>query len=67
MSAEGKKLRRLEGGQVAFWCPGCDCMHAPGVAPPASPIWGFNGNGDAPTFTPLCTGAQPAVDAARHV
>lgn len=52
MSAEGKKLRRLEGGQVAFWCPGCDCMHAPGVAPPASPIWGFNGNWDAPTFTP---------------
>ena len=52
MSAFGTKLRRLEGGKVGFWCPGCSCAHWVGVESPASPIWGFNGNGDAPTFTP---------------
>ena len=52
MSALGSKLRKLEGGMVAFRCPGCGRAHHVGVAPPAPLIWGFNGNGDAPTFTP---------------
>jgi hypothetical protein len=52
MSAFGRKLRSLEGGLMGFWCPGCEMMHAPGVEPPASTIWGFNHNPDAPTFTP---------------
>lgn len=42
-------LRIIEGGQVGFWCPGCDCMHAIDVNPGG---WGFNGNYDKPTFTP---------------
>ena len=52
MSGFGSKLRKVEGGRVAFWCPGCDECHQVGVEAPATLIWGFNGNGDAPTFTP---------------
>jgi len=52
MSALGKKLRKLEGDQVMFWCPGCDGAHAVRVGDGPHPRWGFNGNGDAPTFTP---------------
>lgn len=52
MSALGSKLRKLEGGRVAFWCPGCGEAHQVGVSAPATVIWSFNGNGDAPTFTP---------------
>lgn len=52
MSALGRKLRKLEGGLVAFRCPGCNASHQVGIEPPASLIWGFNGDGDAPTFTP---------------
>lgn len=39
-------LRTIEGGDLGFWCPGCDEMHV------LSPGWKFNGNYDAPTFTP---------------
>lgn len=35
------------GGQVLFWCPGCQEGHAIGV-----PAWTWNGNEDAPTFHP---------------
>lgn len=52
MSAFGKKLRRAKGGMVLFRCPGCGNAHQVGIEPPAALIWGFNGNGDAPTFTP---------------
>lgn len=46
MGALGTKLRTLEGGLLAFWCPGCDKAHH------VNNGWQFNGNGDAPTFTP---------------
>lgn len=52
MAALGKKLRKIAGGRVAFWCPGCDQAHQVGVEPGAGPVWEFNGNGDAPTFKP---------------
>jgi hypothetical protein len=56
MSALGAKLRVLGNGGVAFWCPGCGEAHAIYVEPPTSgaarPVWGFNGDGDRPTFTP---------------
>jgi hypothetical protein len=52
MSALGSKLRALEGGKVTFWCPACDDSHIIGIAAPARTVWNFNGNGDAPTFTP---------------
>lgn len=55
MSALGAKLRRLEGGRVAFWCPGCKTGHQINVFEDPNrqgPLWGFNGDGDKPTFTP---------------
>jgi len=38
-----------------FWCPGCKHAHQITVYEDANrqgPIWGFDGNADAPTFTP---------------
>jgi hypothetical protein len=55
MAALGKKLRTLEGGRVAFWCPGCFRAHQITVsreAAPDGPCWGFDGNVERPTFTP---------------
>lgn len=48
----GTKLLKAEGGMVLFRCPGCNVAHQVGVEPPATLIWGWNGSGDAPTFTP---------------
>lgn len=47
MSALSKVLRGLEGGQLAFWCPGCDEAHV--IVPT---IWAWDGNVEAPTFSP---------------
>ena len=53
MRVIGKKLRGLDGGRVAFFCPGCKTHHQVTVDPAQSgPVWGYNGNPDAPTFTP---------------
>ena len=64
MGALGSKLRTLEGGRVAFWCPGCDESHQVRVDPAFGSVWGFNGNGDCPTFTPsiLVKGKRPITD-----
>lgn len=48
-------LRGLEAGRVAFWCPGCNEAHQITVndAPhQQGPKWSYNGNPDAPTFSP---------------
>jgi hypothetical protein len=52
MSALGRKLRSLEGGHLAFWCPGCGEAHQVCIDPDKRPSWGYNGNADAPSFTP---------------
>jgi hypothetical protein len=52
MSAISKKLRSMEGDQLGFWCPGCEMMHAVSVGQGPGPRWGYNGNPEAPTFTP---------------
>jgi len=52
MSALSPILRRLEGGRVAFWCPGCNEMHQVTVDGERHPRWGYNGNAERPTFTP---------------
>lgn len=72
MSALGSKLCRMGDNQVAFHCPGCGEVHVLPVAPAASgmprPVWGFNGNGDAPTFTPsvLARAGHHADSAAKE-
>jgi len=45
-------LRDAGGGYLLFRCPGCDEMHQVGVGDGPRPRWGFNGNYDAPTFSP---------------
>lgn len=40
------------GDSVAFRCPGCGDTHVVRVKPGAGACWGYNGNPDAPTFTP---------------
>lgn len=56
MSYAQGKLDIMADGYVAFNCPGCGETHVIAVAPAASgaarPVWGYNGNPDAPTFTP---------------
>lgn len=46
------------GRMVLFWCPGCDRAHQ--VLVETDTGWGFNGDLEAPTFTPSykVTGVQ---------
>lgn len=50
------KLRSMDAyGQkrIAFYCPGCKEHHIINIeAPIGRPTWTFNGNWDAPTFSP---------------
>lgn len=46
------KLRILEDGMVAFWCPGCEQYHGIYVDRAEHPVWSFNGNYEKPTFSP---------------
>lgn len=61
MGARGV-LRVLAGGRVGFWCPGCEEMHQVRVEGTERPVWGFDGNFDAPTFTPsiLVSWSEPS-------
>lgn len=52
MSALSSKLRSAEGGRLLFRCPGCKETHQVSVGEGSGPRWGYNGNPDAPTFTP---------------
>lgn len=45
-------LRSVEGGGLMFRCPGCNESHMVKVGEGAGQRWGYNGNPDAPTFTP---------------
>lgn len=51
MAARGV-LRTGEGGQLLFWCPGCNCEHQVYVGDGPGTRWGFNGDYERPTFTP---------------
>ncbi len=57
-------LRSLEGGLVLFLCPGCKTGHQVRVDPAFGSAWGYNGNPDAPTFTPsiLCRSHETEKD-----
>lgn len=39
-------------GALWFFCRGCDAPHCLSVGQGAGPRWAYNGNPDAPTFTP---------------
>ncbi len=49
MGQLSSKLRSMAGDQIAFWCPGCEEVHAIRTGAGG---WGYNGKPDAPTFTP---------------
>lgn len=42
-------MRSIEGGQLAFWCPGCNMAHAVTVGAGG---WAGPGDVDRPTFSP---------------
>ena len=54
MGALSSKLRSVEGGNIAFWCPGCDQAHGVAVGTPFrnGAKWSFNGNFERPTVNP---------------
>lgn len=52
MGALSKILRNAEDGGLMFLCPGCDSPHMVHVGEGGGPRWGYNGNPEAPTFTP---------------
>lgn len=60
MNPVGAKLCRLEDGSLMFHCPGCDAPHSVNVGEGSVPRWGWNGSGDAPTFTPSLKVTWPA-------
>lgn len=45
-------LARGDGGQIFFECPGCDMPHGIPVGPGSGPRWEWDGNADAPSFSP---------------
>ncbi len=49
---------------VLFDCPGCGFLHQVNVAGSGTPVWGWNGSMDRPTFTPsiLVTGVKQLTD-----
>jgi hypothetical protein len=60
------KLRSIEGGGIAYWCQGCDGAHVVYTGDGAGPRWTWDGNVDAPTFSPSVrvsySGADAGVD-----
>ncbi|WP_370176814.1 DUF6527 family protein [Sphingobium abikonense] len=52
MNALSSTLRGSADGRILFMCPGCKAVHGIKVGEGAGPRWGYNGNPDAPTFTP---------------
>jgi Family of unknown function (DUF6527) len=66
MSAVGTKLRRLEGGRVAFWCPACNRGHALTMRSATGDGWGWNDDADVPTFTPSVLTKYNRSDAGQN-
>jgi hypothetical protein len=66
MAALGSKLRSVQGGMIAFWCPGCDSSRVVGVKAPATLIWGWNGDAVRPTFTPSILVTYNGKDAGQQ-
>jgi hypothetical protein len=46
------KLVRLCDNSIGWYCPGCESFHRVTVDPTKRPCWNYDGNPDAPTFSP---------------
>ncbi|MBA6061528.1 MULTISPECIES: DUF6527 family protein [Pseudomonas] len=60
----GRCLGQAQDGSLWFFCTGCDAPHSLHVGSGSGPRWGYNGNPEAPTFTPsvLVRGTQRLTD-----
>ncbi|MCU1736238.1 MULTISPECIES: DUF6527 family protein [unclassified Pseudomonas] len=60
----GRALGQAADGSLMFFCNGCDEPHRIQVGDGPGPRWGYNGNPNAPTFTPsvLAKGVQQVTD-----
>jgi hypothetical protein len=65
MGMISRKLRAVEGGGLMFRCPGCNENHMVRVGEGDGPRWGYNGNPDAPTFTPSINVTYDGADAGK--
>lgn len=45
-------LAQAKPGDFTFFCLGCDMPHTVQTGEGKGPRWGYNGNAEAPTFTP---------------
>ncbi|WEX16299.1 DUF6527 family protein [Pseudomonas sp. G11] len=45
-------LAQAKEGDLFFRCPGCEMVHGISTGKGPGPRWGYNGNAEAPTFTP---------------
>lgn len=55
--------RRMKDGSGAYymhWCPGCKHAHTYPVGSRSAPNWNFDGNIEAPSFTPSMLIFRPA-------
>lgn len=52
MGLLSRVLRSVQGGGVAFHCPGCNSRHLIYTGPGSGPRWMWDGNVDRPTFSP---------------
>lgn len=61
-------LRNVEGGRLAWWCPGCNDAHQIATGAGDGPRWGWNGSAEKPTFTPsvLVRGIREDMDEATQ-
>lgn len=62
------KIRFGEGGSVRFFCPGCADQHIIQIGEGPGPRWSYNGDVEAPTFSPSVNveynGADAGIDGA---
>lgn len=52
MKIIGAKLAEIDGEHVVFLCPGCKRHHMVRIAGSGHPLWSYNANPDAPSFSP---------------
>jgi hypothetical protein len=67
MGLLSKILRNGSDNGLTWWCPGCNQAHQIRHGEGPGPRWGWNGNAEAPTFTPSVLVRYPAnPDAAEE-
>lgn len=63
----GRCLGEGADGSVWFFCNGCNGPHSLNVGEGPGPRWGYNGNPDAPTFTPSVLARTTGAPEGRDV